>query len=539
MRFRVYFIVIAFPLFFIGTGKAQGVTQKTTAEIVAGRFVATPETPATVWYVHPGLKTRQQVSSWETIQNAASRSTVVLPTKTFTEIANDVTGMKFDQKFVSRLRGNILLDVSTGLQWYVSPRDGKRYPLRAPAQALPMLHAAKLGISQKNVDKIPTADQTSAGDLKLRKRLRGNVLFNVADATYWYVSPKNLKRYPLQTEADAAAILKTQFRGVTAVNLAKLPQFTDSLVPKKKTLQQYSGFFVQPSLDSSQLWYVSPKKKIRELVTPANAASITQTETVVITSRGLTEIRLTGEADYTETTVTTELGTFTVKLLTSDLSLSGLRILTLGANSDTCIDACATLSVGQFASLYSGIVAVNGGYFCPGNTASCEDTRDSYYGPLYHSISGIVINDDQLLTSPYPMLVFDTNNTAHYLRQALQFGSVQQFQTTYGVTIQAGIANWPVLIERGVNVVGSQLLDSGQKNTKTTRVAFGVKGKTVYFLVVAKATVTDLASVVATYGLDYAINLDGGSSTALWQYGEYKAGPGRTVPNAIVIGRVP
>lgn len=537
MRFQFF----ASTVILLGTGlfaalPTQAATPKTTVEIVAGRFVATPENPSVVWYVHPGLQTRQSVGDFATLQAAASRSTVVVAAKTLAEIPTGVS-VTVDDRLVARQRGVILLDVRTGLEWYVSPRDGKRYPLRTPSQALRVFKNAKLGVSQKNLEKIPKVDQTDPGDAKLRKKLKGNVLWNVADGTYWYVSPKNLKRYPLETEADVQAILQTQFRGITETNLAKLPQFTDSNKPNAKTLRQYSGFFVLTSLDPTQLWYVSPKKKVREPVMAETATAIIQAETATISAKGLAEIRMVGEADFSESVITTELGTFTVKLLTSDLSLPGLRILTLGANSDTCIDACATLSVGQFASLYGGIAALNGGYFCPGNTTACEDTRDSYYGPLYHSISGIVINDDQLPTSPYPMLVFDTNNIAYYFSQASQFGSVQQFQTTYGVTVQAGIANWPVLIERGVNVIASQFLDSGQKNTKTTRVAFGVKGKTAYFFVVSKATVTDLASVVATYGLDYALNLDGGSSTALWQYGTYKVGPGRTVPNALVISR--
>jgi len=35
-------------------------------------------------------------------------------------------------------------------------------------------------------------------------------------------------------------------------------------------------------------------------------------------------------------------------------------------------------------------------------------------------------------------------------------------------------------------------------------------------------------------GMDYALNLDGGSSSALIYNGEYMVGPGRDIPNALV-----
>ena len=37
-------------------------------------------------------------------------------------------------------------------------------------------------------------------------------------------------------------------------------------------------------------------------------------------------------------------------------------------------------------------------------------------------------------------------------------------------------------------------------------------------------------------GMDNALNLDSGGSTALWS-GGYKAGPGRNIPNAVLFVR--
>jgi exopolysaccharide biosynthesis protein len=50
------------------------------------------------------------------------------------------------------------------------------------------------------------------------------------------------------------------------------------------------------------------------------------------------------------------------------------------------------------------------------------------------------------------------------------------------------------------------------------------------------ATMNDSAHVMKTLGMDNAMNLDEGGSTALW-YGGYKLGPGRDLANAILFIR--
>ena len=48
------------------------------------------------------------------------------------------------------------------------------------------------------------------------------------------------------------------------------------------------------------------------------------------------------------------------------------------------------------------------------------------------------------------------------------------------------------------------------------------------------ASFADTAEVLKTLGLENAMNLDGGGSSALW-FGGYKIGPGRSLPTAIVL----
>lgn len=55
-------------------------------------------------------------------------------------------------------------------------------------------------------------------------------------------------------------------------------------------------------------------------------------------------------------------------------------------------------------------------------------------------------------------------------------------------------------------------------------------------MVAKAATVGDLAAIMQTMGVDNGLNLDGGGSSALY-YGGYKVGPGRSLPNAIIIAQ--
>jgi hypothetical protein len=61
-----------------------------------------------------------------------------------------------------------------------------------------------------------------------------------------------------------------------------------------------------------------------------------------------------------------------------------------------------------------------------------------------------------------------------------------------------------------------------------------VNGSTVYIGVVHNATVAEAAYALKALGLSHALNLDSGGSTALYS-GGYKVGPGRNIPNAVLL----
>jgi exopolysaccharide biosynthesis protein len=73
---------------------------------------------------------------------------------------------------------------------------------------------------------------------------------------------------------------------------------------------------------------------------------------------------------------------------------------------------------------------------------------------------------------------------------------------------------------------------------KLVRNALGYKDGVLYLAIVQQATVQELAEVMKAIGVEYALNLDGGYSKAMFYNDEYMVGPGRNIPNAIVFSEM-
>jgi exopolysaccharide biosynthesis protein len=123
-------------------------------------------------------------------------------------------------------------------------------------------------------------------------------------------------------------------------------------------------------------------------------------------------------------------------------------------------------------------------------------------------------------------LFFNGASTSVYRRTYVYF----QNQTP----ISAAITNFPLLVQNGL-VIDSTSEQNGSQLLKGTKGAIGVDGTYIYLVIVTNATVTDSAYVMQALGARDALNLDGGGTAAMWIGGSYKVGPGRLLPNAIVL----
>lgn len=377
-----------------------------------------------------------------------------------------------------RMSGYIVLQVEkNGEAWYVYPKTQTRFYLGGGEAAVDLMRKLGLGISNADLAKIPIGGSAETGDTKLRNKLKGYILLQVEkDGEAWYVYPRDQKRYFLGRAEVAYPLMRQLGLGITNANLAQIP------------------------VDSG----------------------------VKVTTRSVASKR----------------GTYTVNYLGLDRAKGGFKIMTDTGQNANCQTNCFVYSLGTYVARRGGISGIHGSYFCPSDYGSCAGQTGFYFFPVYNSFSKVFINSDRIKFTSEPIIGFDTSNRPFFFRQTKTFTSEQDFYNEFATVstagggtgvLQAAISNGPPLIQNKKNIVGEYSLDSKQATVKSYRGALAWKGDVVYLLAVSGATVTDSAAVMEAMGMDYALNLDGGGSTALYNSGRYILGPGRNIPNAIVV----
>ncbi len=233
-----------------------------------------------------------------------------------------------------------------------------------------------------------------------------------------------------------------------------------------------------------------------------------------------------GESSYELATV----NGYSIHLAKFNLASGQFRVITDTANDDDCTDNCPAKSVSSYVSGHGGFAGMNGTYFCPPDYSSCAGQTNSFFWKVYNSRLNKMINANNGLGENEPFIAFNSAGTARYFNSWISYG-------TSGFAASAGINCGPPLISGGNNVLSPASLDEKQRTVKSNRGAVGLKGQTLYFVIAKSATVVDLAGIMDSLEVDYALNLDGGGSSAMMFNNSYKVGPGRALPNAIVVAR--
>ncbi len=225
---------------------------------------------------------------------------------------------------------------------------------------------------------------------------------------------------------------------------------------------------------------------------------------------------------YRRQNVTTEKGNFLVDIITADLNTT--RVIVDTASDGTCTQDCPVLPLATYVSRSGAYAGINGSYFCPETYPSCADKKNSF-DTLLMNKNKVYFNSDNNVYSTVPAAIF-YGNAARFV------GASQEWGRDTGV--DAVIANRPLL------TFGGNIAFSGggeeKEGARGNRSFLGNTGSTGYIGVVHGATVADAAVVMKTLGIQNAINLDDGGSTALWFSG-YKVGPGRNLPNVVLFVR--
>lgn len=316
---------------------------------------------------------------------------------------------------------------------------------------------------------------------------------------------ETLEKY--QTVKDKSGSYKTTGVVVTTVE-SQLPTSVDLILAKKyreaDTLLSKLDADLETALKAKQA---------------ADAAATAATKPKPTTSvSSCTNVPASG---YCKLSVKTSNGTFTVYVIAGSIS----SVKTLTANSESCANNCPTKSLKTYSDENGGYAGMNGTYFCPADYSSCSGKVASFDFPVYNSNLAKWINEDKLFWNDRAMLAF-TGSTAVF------YPNANSYTTLAG--IKAGIVNYPGLVHNGTKIVNNYPLSSSQL-TKGTRGGIAVKGSTVYLVIASSATVVDFANVMLELGVTHALNLDGGGSAALYYKGSYKIGPGRSLPNALIL----
>lgn len=239
---------------------------------------------------------------------------------------------------------------------------------------------------------------------------------------------------------------------------------------------------------------------------------------------------------YTSRIVKTPRGNFRVRFVTTKLTNPKVKIITATATSKKCKNNCPIKSLKSFYTQNKAFAAINGTYYCPYDYSSCRGKTGTYFWRVYNSRAKIMLNQSNGYTRNDPLMVFDASNKFYYFHHALNFKKVTDFETKYKTKVQAAFSGTELVYKNKITLPKSKL-DSKQKYVKSTRGAFGIKGNTVYIALASNATVIDMASIMKSLGVNYAINLDGGGSSALMFNGKYRVGPGRNLANSILFGK--
>ncbi|HVZ67548.1 MAG TPA: phosphodiester glycosidase family protein [Patescibacteria group bacterium] len=255
------------------------------------------------------------------------------------------------------------------------------------------------------------------------------------------------------------------------------------------------------------------KDRIATLATPGGATLSTANLPTSNTPPG---------AGYSRQVVSALGSTYVVDIVAADMGST--RVIVDTASDGDCHDNCPVLSLGDYVARSGAFAGVNGSYFCPADYPTCAGKSNSF-DTLAMNKNKHYLNSDNNVYSTVPAVIFQPGSM-RYVGASQEWGR--------DTSVDGVLANQPLLLSGGEVRFGGG--SDPKQGSKGNRSFVGNKGNIAYIGVVHNVTVAEMAQVLKAMGLDGALNLDSGGSTALWS-GGYKAGPGRAIPNAVLFVR--
>jgi len=326
---------------------------------------------------------------------------------------------------------------------------------------------------------------------------------------------QRVKNRNLQNEIGS---LKDAFR--SAVDLYE--SLLNFRAKTSKTAQQDSmfatllSFLAKDNLaeatKAATLLGTSIKTETQKLVTSAATAAL----------GNVAEIAEAPSSGYRRQKVTVDGASFIVDIVAADMNST--RVIVDTASPSSCANDCPALPLADYVARSGAYAGVNGSYFCPETYPTCADKKNSF-DTLLMNKDKVYFNSDNNVYSTVPLVV-SLGSSLRFISQSLEWGR--------DTGVDMVIANRPLLVSGGNVVFGGE--GEPKEGSKGNRSFIGGQGNMAYIGVVRNATVAESAKVIHTMGIQNALNLDDGGSTALWS-GGYKIGPGRNLPNVVLFVR--
>lgn len=328
---------------------------------------------------------------------------------------------------------------------------------------------------------------------------------------------KNLDQYLINRDLEAtiSAVEKTYTSSVTVYeNLLELRTKSD------KT-KEFDGLFADILTSLAKRDYVKASSDVKTLAGKIQAENERIAREFVIPAN-LTASNTPPGAGYQRQKVSLDIGDYMVSIISADLNST--RVIVDTASDSTCGNDCPVMSVAAYGARSGAFAGINGSYFCPASYPSCAGKTNSF-DTLLMNKNKVYFNSDNNVYSSVPAVIF-SGNSARFVGASSEWGR--------DTGVDSVLANQPLMVSGGNVTFGGD--GDPKKGSKGPRSFVGATGSTVYIGVVHNATVAEAARVLAAMGIQNALNLDSGGSTALWN-GGYKVGPGRDIPNALLLVR--
>lgn len=254
--------------------------------------------------------------------------------------------------------------------------------------------------------------------------------------------------------------------------------------------------------------------------TPTLLPKLIVSQAPVVTSSPVTTNNTPPGSGYSYQNISVEGQTYPVAIVAADLNST--KVIVDTASDSNCANDCPVLSLADYVSRSGAYAGINGSYFCPAEYPSCAGKTNSFDTLLMNKNKNY-LNSDNNVYSNVPAAIFSPGS-ARFVGRSMDWGR--------DTGVDSVIANFPLLVAGG-NINFTESPNEPKFGGKAARTFIASKGNNVYIGIVYRASMGESAKVLKAMGMDNALNLDQGGSTALWS-GGYKAGPGRRIPNAIL-----